>query len=239
MGERSKVAGLAGRCSVRADLGGDLELVARLGAQESAETMLAQATSIPGRGVVVADAGVPGGVERRPRRPLPRPWRRVHRDGHVPKPKTGRLSRVCPSQSAMPQGLAGMSRSPCTTGRLHARSRRCRATCQTKISLTSFCLSRHFGPLRTAAQDGGSSRGSRRSRWKSAGPTRCSMHSSTRPAGCAGMRSRARSRRRWRSGRRASPCWDLAPRCPSSAATSGDNWSSGPSPMLPGACPWR
>src|SRR5690606_31115480 len=48
-----------------ANLGGDAEFVALLPAQEAADAMFAQAPAIPGRGIEIADAGVPAGLQRR------------------------------------------------------------------------------------------------------------------------------------------------------------------------------
>jgi len=47
------------------DLGRQDELAARLAVEKAADAMLALAAAVPGRRVVVADAGVPGGLQRR------------------------------------------------------------------------------------------------------------------------------------------------------------------------------
>src|SRR5690606_32677939 len=47
-----------------ADLGGYLEFVARAGAQETTQAVLGQPATIPRGGVVVADTGIPGSIER-------------------------------------------------------------------------------------------------------------------------------------------------------------------------------
>ena len=47
-----------------ADLGGQHEVAALLAIQRAAEAVLALRQAVPGRGVVVADAGVPGGLQR-------------------------------------------------------------------------------------------------------------------------------------------------------------------------------
>ena len=50
-----------------ADLGGDQEILARLVDEKAAQAVLGQPAAIPGRGVVEADATVPGGLQRRMR----------------------------------------------------------------------------------------------------------------------------------------------------------------------------
>ena len=59
-----EAGGILGPVERAADLGGDPELVARPGAEKAAEPVLGEAAAVPGGGVVVADAGVPGGLER-------------------------------------------------------------------------------------------------------------------------------------------------------------------------------
>jgi hypothetical protein len=50
-----------------ADLGRDLELVTRFGAEKPAEPVLRKSAAVPGSGIIVADAEAPGRIQRSPR----------------------------------------------------------------------------------------------------------------------------------------------------------------------------